>query len=259
VRRQLHTELPLRRWKAHIKGGKMASIRPVTSGSVQRATGIPRRERLTEGSWLIKFVGAMDERSVPKGFRGLRGDLAHYCQLEGARGALGCLLMAMRTPSIWALAVYRFGRWLRFGHHRIPGLKFLFGPIHVLLSELVRHLTGILINPWTEIEDHVWLESFTPMLVGAKRVGKGTRIYGGVTLGAGGPRNARGLPTIGNDVVLAPGAIVTGPIRIPDHTVVGPNTVISLSPPGSGAWLGVPAAPWKGPPEALIPAQPSRL
>jgi serine O-acetyltransferase len=167
--------------------------------------------------------------------------------------------MPLRTPSLWALAVYRFGRWLHFGQTRIPGLKLLLGPVHLAFFQVVRHLTGILINSWTEIEEQVWLESFSPMIIGAKRVGKGTRIYGGVTLGAGGSRDARGLPTIGSDVVLAPGAIVTGPIRIPDHSVVGPNTVISLSPSGPGAWLGVPASPWKGPPEALIPALPSRF
>jgi serine acetyltransferase len=201
----------------------------------------------------------MDERPIPAGFHGLRGDFTHYCQLEGVRGAFGRLLMPLRTPSIWALAVYRFGRWVHFGSDGIPALRRLLKPVHVALFQLVRHLTGILINPWTEIEEQVWLESFSPLIVGAKRVGKGTRIYGGVTLGAGGPRDARGLPTIGSDVVLAPGAIVTGPIRIPDHSVVGPNTVISLSPSGSGAWLGVPASPWKGVPEALVPAMPSRL
>src|SRR5262249_11095052 len=130
------------------------------------------------------------------------------------------------------------------------------GPLHTLLFELVRHLTGVLVNPWTEIEEGVWLESFTPIFIGAKRIRRGTRIYGGVTLGAGGPRHARGVPTIGADVVLAPGAIVTGPIEVPDGTVVGPNTVLSVSPRGSLAWLGVPAMLWRGRPEALVPAQP---
>ena len=201
----------------------------------------------------------MGEGVVPAGWGGLRGDVAHYCHIQAARGFLACLLLLMRSPSLWALAVYRLGRWLHFGRSKNLLSKALLGPCHALLFELVRHASGVLINPWTEIEQDVWLESFSPMVIGAKRIGRGTRIYGGVTLGAGGPRNARGLPTIGVNVVLAPGAIVTGPIEVPDGTVVGPNTVLSVSPRASGAWLGVPAMRWTARPEALVPAQPLQV
>jgi hypothetical protein len=43
---------------------------------------------------------------------------------------------------------------------------------------------------------------------------------------------------------------------VPDGTVVGPNTVLSVSPRSGGAWLGVPAMPWKAQPGALVPARP---
>src|SRR5438105_14292090 len=94
---------------------------------------------------------------VPSGWRGLRADFAHYCTVHGATAPLDKLLLPLRAPALWALAVYRFGRWLRFdgtAHSRL--LKVL----HRVMWELVRHATGILIHPWVELESSVWIASF---------------------------------------------------------------------------------------------------
>src|SRR5262249_13481586 len=103
----------------------MASIPPGTSGAVDTSRPAPQfsvRESCVE--------------VVPEGFRGLRGDVAHYCRIQAARGFLACLLIVVSTPSLWALAVYRFGRWLRFGQSRPSFAKRLLGPLHTLLFEL---------------------------------------------------------------------------------------------------------------------------
>jgi serine O-acetyltransferase len=185
----------------------------------------------------------------PAGWRGVRGDFAHYCTIHRAATRLDRLLLPLRAPSLLALAVYRFGAWL----YRKPRPPLGWRVLYALLFEAVRHATGILIHRWAEIDERVWLESHAPILLGARRVARGTRIYGGVSLGSGGTRERRGVPSIGRNVVIGPGAAVVGPVEIPDDAVIGPNTLITSSP-SSGAWLGSPPMRWRRDPQLLVPA-----
>ena len=182
-------------------------------------------------------------------WRSVRADFAHYCTIHRATTRLDRLLLPLRAPSLLALAVYRYGAWL-YRKPRPPiGLRVLY----ILLFETVRHATGIHIQRWAEIDESVWLESHAPIVLGARSVARGTRIYGGVTLGAAGTRERRGVPSIGRNVVIGPGAAVVGPVEVPDNTVIGPNTLITNSP-SSGAWLGSPPMRWKRDPQLLVPA-----
>jgi serine acetyltransferase len=158
----------------------------------------------------------------PAGWRGVRGDFAHYCTIHRAATRLDRLLLPLRAPSLLALAVYRFGAWL----YRKPRPPLGWRVLYALLFEAVRHATGILIHRWAEIDERVWLESHAPILLGARRVARGTRIYGGVSLGS---------------------------VEVPDDAVIGPNTLITSSP-SSGAWLGSPPMRWRRDPQLLVPA-----
>ncbi len=51
-----------------------------------------------------------------------------------------------------------------------------------------------------------------------------------------------GLPDLGNDVCILPGARVFGPIRIGDGVVVGANTVVMHSVPERAVIAGMPAS-----------------
>jgi serine O-acetyltransferase len=196
------------------------------------------------------------EEIVPSGLRGARGDLAHYCRVHDARTLAQKLLVLVRAPSIWALLVYRLGRAAHFSGRRPRWVVLPLKLLYAVSAEIARHATGVHIQPWAELERDIWIESFAPVIVGAKRVRRGVRIHGGVTLGAGGPREARGVPEIGRGVVVGPGATIVGPVRVPDGSVVGPNTLLASSPAAAGAWLGVPAMRWKKDAALLVPTFP---
>ena len=189
--------------------------------------------------------------AVPAGWSGIQSDLAHYARVHGATTALGKLFLPLRAPSLIALAVYRFGRWV---YSRPPGPFAL--PLKALYRVsfwTVRKLTRVGIAANARIGGEVWLASGAPLVVMAS-IGRGSALLGSNTLGAGGPPGARGSPQLGERVVVAPGAVLFGPIDVPDGCVIGPNSVVRESLAGSGAWLGAPARPFEGPPEALIPA-----
>jgi serine O-acetyltransferase len=195
---------------------------------------------------------------VPCGWRGIRGDFTHYCAVHGARSVFEKLLLPLRAPAFFALAVHRYGTWLKTA--RLPRLaKIPLVILHSALGDIARHATGVFLQPWVDVEERVWLGSFGPMVISAQRIGSGARIYGGVTIGAGLSRESPGVPTIGRDVVIAPGAIVAGPVRVPDGTVVGPNTLLrpkallSTTPEAPVTFLGTPSIRTERAPESLIP------
>jgi len=72
------------------------------------------------------------------------------------------------------------------------------------------------------------------------RVGARCRIHPGVCLGW----TASGVPVLGDDCYLGPGAKVFGGVILGDRTIVGANAVVNRSFPGGSVTLvGVPAQP----------------
>jgi serine O-acetyltransferase len=192
---------------------------------------------------------------VPFGLDGARRDFALYCRVHGARGLGARLVLPLRQPALLALWVYRYGRWVHFGGRPRP--RTLHRALYMVLFELVRHATGVLIHRWCQLSEDVWIESFHPVLIGAHRIGKGSFLYGGVTIGAGGSRENRGVPSFGERVVLGPGSTCTGPVEVPSGSVLAANAVATRSlPKGETGWVGAPAREFAGPREALVPAIP---
>ena len=67
-------------------------------------------------------------------------------------------------------------------------------------------------------------------------VGENCNLSQGVTLG-----EHDGSPTIGDNVYLAPGSIVFGPITIGDNVSIGANAVVMHDIPSGTTAVGVPA------------------
>lgn len=176
--------------------------------------------------------------AVPCGLRAIRADFAHYCELHAARSLVDKLLLPLRAPSFLALAVYRYGRWVR--ECALPGpLKLPLRALHVAAFEAVRHLTGVLLQTWTEVEERVWFGSFGPIIASAERISSGSRIHAGATLGSNLSQTRSGAPFLERDVVVGPGAIVAGPVRVAAGAVIGPNTFVSKSI-AAGVFIGTP-------------------
>jgi serine O-acetyltransferase len=130
-------------------------------------------------------------------------------------------------PGLYATAVYRVA-------HRLSQLGVPLLPR--IMTEHAHSITGIDIHPGAEIDESFVIDHGTGVVIGeTTTIGRGVRIYQGVTLGALSlPRHAgdqyRGKkrhPTIEDEVIIYSGATILG-----GETVIGARAVI-----GGNVWL----------------------
>lgn len=155
-----------------------------------------------------------------KGFNfgaAFRADLARAREHDG--GALACL----RSPGVQALAAYRLGHWaLGLGAWRV-----LLDPLYLVLSLLVQVLWGIEISRRAQIGPGLYIGHFGGITVSPRAViGARCALSQCVTIGTAGQPGRHGAPVIGDDVYIACGARLFGPIRIGNNVKIGANAVI---------------------------------
>jgi serine O-acetyltransferase len=155
-----------------------------------------------------------------------RADRRRY----GARGWM--------QRSLWAVAVYRFGRWV---DEQPPGARRRALSLGYWAAFLVAEtLTGVSILKDVSIGSGLRIHHAGPVVINAGVViGANCTMEHGVTLGVrhpGGP-----VPRLGDDVVLGAYAQVLGDVTVGDGAHVGALTlVLDDVPPGATA-VGVPA------------------
>lgn len=104
--------------------------------------------------------------------------------------------------------IYKFG--ISISHHIKIGSGFYIG-----------HFGGIVINPNSEI-------------------GKNCNISQGVTIGQVNRGPNKGVPILGDNVYIGPGAKMIGKIVIGDNVAIGANCVVTKDVPDNAVVVGVP-------------------
>lgn len=130
-------------------------------------------------------------------------------------------------------------------YHRIAHNLCSCGEIIIprIISEFAHSSTGIDIHPKAQIDESFSIDHGTGVVIGETTIiGRGVRLYQGVTLGArsfrvddnGHPINIPRHPIIGNNVVIYSNTSVLGRIEIGDNSIIGGNVWLTESvPPGS--------------------------
>src|SRR5260221_13308560 len=87
-----------------------------------------------------------------------------------------------------------------------------------IVSQFSRTLTGIEIHPGARIGRRFFIDHGMGVVIGeTTEIGDDVLIYQGVTLGGTGKDTGKRHPTIGDSVVIGPGAAILGNIRIGDQ------------------------------------------
>jgi serine O-acetyltransferase len=153
----------------------------------------------------------------------LRADIRRsYAYLQGSRWQkiFGCIA----SPGVQAVVVYRFGQWARL---RPKLLRCVLDPVYWISSTLIRIAWGIELPRGAKIGPGLYIGHFGGITVSAGTViGRDCNLSQAVTIGVAGEGAQRGVPTIGDQVYIAPGARIIGKITVGNNVKIGANAVI---------------------------------
>ena len=134
------------------------------------------------------------------------------------------IISCYRSPGLHAIGIYRFGKWLR---RKNLLLRILLEPVYLILYHRIRSKWGITIPRSAEIGAGFYIGHYGGITIsGQARIGRNVNISQLVTIGVSGRGEKRGVPVIGDDVYIAPGAKIFGKIRVGNNVKIGANAVV---------------------------------
>jgi serine O-acetyltransferase len=140
---------------------------------------------------------------------------------------IGCY----RSPGVHAIINVRFGQWIKKQNILI---KFLLLPLYYLQFRFMRTNWGIDIPVSTQIGKGCYIGHFGGIIISPKAIiGENANISQQITIGVSGKGENRGVPIIGNNVYIAPGAKIFGKITIGDNVKIGANAVVYKDVPNN--------------------------
>jgi len=142
-------------------------------------------------------------------------------------------------PGLWAMVVYRFGRWRYRLRPRLVRMPFSF--LYKLLKVFSEIITGIELPCETRLGRRFRIDHHGGIVVSGDAVfGDDCVIRNGVTVGLRHVEDQRS-PVIGSRVDIGAGAKILGPITIGDDVHIGANAVVIRDVPSRSIAVGIPA------------------
>lgn len=137
---------------------------------------------------------------------------------------------------------FQFSVWMRLCHCLRD--RRLLRPLYVMARLVMLHYSisyGLDIPACTEIGEGFYIGHFggiyiSPMAV----IGRNCNISQGVTIGISNRGPRQGVPVIGDNVYIGPGAKIFGKITIGNCAAIGANCVVTRDVPDNGVVVGVP-------------------
>lgn len=167
---------------------------------------------------------------LQKAFAVLRDDIGAVKDRDPA--ATSTLEIVLFYPGLHALWMHRVANYI---HRRgVPLLP-------RLLSMLARAVTGIEIHQGATIGRGFFIDHGMGVVIGETcEIGENVTIFQGVTLGGTGKERGKRHPTVEDNVVIAAGAKVLGPITVGRDSRVGAGAVVIQDVPPNCTVVGVP-------------------
>lgn len=138
---------------------------------------------------------------------------------------------------------FRYSFWMRSCRFlkSKPVLKILLFPLARGILDHYQYKYGISISYQTEIGKGLYIGHFGGIVINPQSViGKNCNLSHEVTIGTSNRGQKRGVPTIGDNVYIGPGAKLFGAIKIGNNVAVGANCVVTKDVPDNGIVVGIP-------------------
>lgn len=144
------------------------------------------------------------------------------------------------NSELHSVACYRFGRFAaRFGaRSRYAAVPLIV--VHRIWNRWVTHLHHCDISGRADIGPGMLLMHRNGVIIGGSKIGRNVVIHQNVTIGQRVSRGDHGLPEIGDNVWIGPGATISGGIRVGDGATISAGTVLSRDVPPHALVAGVP-------------------
>ncbi len=139
------------------------------------------------------------------------------------------------------VAVYRLGQYAAELRQRHPRAGVFVIVAHRVLNRWISHVDHAEINRRAQIGPGLILTHRHGILIGPVVIGRNCAIHQNVTIGERMAAGDKGVPTIGNDVWIGPGAVITGAITVGDGVTISAGTVLSKDVPAGCLVAGNPA------------------
>jgi serine O-acetyltransferase len=165
-------------------------------------------------------VTGMSTPTVTGNFHGDFTRYYRYCTGAYPVRVLRCWCI----PGLQATAVFRFGQWAR---QRNPVVRVFADPLYVALNALVKICWGIELPRSARVGRGLYIGHFGGIHISSAAViGKNCNLSQDITIGVAGTGDKRGVPVIGDNVYIAPGARVFGRIQVGNNVKIGANAVV---------------------------------
>jgi len=132
------------------------------------------------------------------------------------------------NPGFQAVRVHRFEHWLLAQPFWV---KVLLRPLGIYLHQRIRKKWGIDIAPGAMIGTGFQIFHYGGIFIDNVTIGKNCSLRQDTTIGMGGAGSRRGMPTMGDDVDIYPGAVIAGKFKVGNRVKIGPNTVVQRDIP----------------------------
>ncbi len=181
----------------------------------------------------------MNNRNTPRSLGSLiLSDLNRY-RVTDQRSYFTMFIIC---PGAFAGVVFRLGHWIWSYSGPLGRLIWLLRPPFILLKRFSEIMTGIHIQPRATIGRGLYIDHSGSIFIGGEVVmGDNCNLTHEVTIGIAGRGDKRGMPTLGDRVLIGAGAKLIGKIDIGSDVAIGANAVVTHSVPDRAVAVGIPA------------------
>ncbi|MEA4959174.1 MAG: serine acetyltransferase, partial [Anaerolineaceae bacterium] len=137
---------------------------------------------------------------------------------------------------------YRYTWWMRFcAFLSTSKLGWLLFPLAWLINRHQQIRFGIGISYKTQVGPGLYIGHEGGIVVSELAIiGKNCNLSHQVTIGVSRRGERAGIPTVGDNVYIGPGAKIFGQVHIGNNAAIGANCVVTHDVPESGVVVGVP-------------------
>ena len=169
-------------------------------------------------------------------FRNITADYRRITDLLGDRPWIVRIFFPFTTGGFQTLIIFRLIQANR--HWRIPILYWIFAITLKIINTLFQAFWGICISTSADIGPGFYIAHHGMIFIGVERMGSNCTIGHNVTTGR--TEKEEGYPIIGDNVYIAPGAMVIGNIEIGDNVKISPYAVVRRNVPANSVVVAPP-------------------